>query len=268
MDYGLRGKVVIVTGASKGIGKAIASALAAEGCHVVICSRGKRELELTADEIRSQGGTVLAVTADVTQAADVQRVVEETASQFGTIHIVVNNMGGADGSFLHSFEDISDEQWEEFFSVNLFSAVKMTRSALPYMRRQQWGRIINIASESGIQPDPTGSHYNAAKAALINLSKSLSKAYASEGILSNSVSPAFIRTPAAAAVLEEQAAAQGVSVEEIEELFLQQQRPHIEVGRPGRPEEVAAAVVFLASEQASFINGSNLRVDGGSVASI
>lgn len=109
---------------------------------------------------------------------------------------------------------------------------------------------------------------NEAKAALINLSKSLSKTYVQEGILVNAVSPALIKTAAAAAVLEQQAVAQGVTVQEIEKLFLQQQRPHIELGPPGRPEEVAAAVVFLASEQASFINGGNLRVDGGSVASI
>jgi NAD(P)-dependent dehydrogenase (short-subunit alcohol dehydrogenase family) len=187
-------------------------------------------------------------------------------AHFGTVHVLVNNAGGI-GS-LSTFEELSDDDWANLFNLNLFSAVRITRAVIPFMRKQHWGRILNIASESGIQPDPNMPHYNASKAALINLSKSLSKAYAKDGILVNSVSPAFIKTPLAEQMLADQAKIRRITVEQAEEEFLRQNRPHIELGRAGTPEEVAAAVVFLASESASFINGANLRVDGGSVASV
>jgi NAD(P)-dependent dehydrogenase (short-subunit alcohol dehydrogenase family) len=125
-----------------------------------------------------------------------------------------------------------------------------------------------MASESGIQPDPEMPHYNTSKAAMINLTKSLSKAYAKDGILVNTISPAFIKTPLVEHMLADQAAIKRITVQQAEEEFLCHNRPHIELGRAGKPEEVAAAVVFLASEAASFITGANLRVDGGSVASV
>jgi NAD(P)-dependent dehydrogenase (short-subunit alcohol dehydrogenase family) len=136
------------------------------------------------------------------------------------------------------------------------------------MQRQQWGRIVNISSESGTQPDAFMPQYNASKSALNSLTKSLSKAYAKDGILVNTVSPAFIMTPLVGEFMEQRAQAAGTSRAQAEAEFLAQNRPHIELKRPGRSEEVASAVVFLASEQASFITGTNLRVDGGSVASI
>jgi NAD(P)-dependent dehydrogenase (short-subunit alcohol dehydrogenase family) len=266
MDLGLKEKVVIVTGASKGIGRAIALAFGAERCHVVACARGQQELERLAEEIRAQGGSALAIAANVTNILDVERLVNETVAGFGTIHILVNNTGGIGSG--GAFAELSDEEWLQVFDVNLFSAVKVTRAVLPYMQKQKWGRIINISSESGIQPDPTMPHYNASKAALINLSKSLSKAYARDGILVNTVSPAFVKTPLVEEMLALQAQARGIKAEEMERIFLRENRPHIELGRAGMPEEIAPAVVFLASVQASFINGENLRVDGGSVASI
>lgn len=150
----------------------------------------------------------------------------------------------------------------------LGAAARVTRAALPYMRERKWGRIINVASESGVQPDPFMAHYNASKSALINLTKSLSKAYAAEGILVNAVSPAAIRTPLVEGMFEQAAREQGITTEDAESDFLTQNRPHIEIGRVGEPEEVGAVVAFLASEAASFVNGSNYRVDGGSVASL
>ncbi len=266
MDLGLREKVVLVTGASKGLGKAIAEAFAAEGSRVVLTARGQGDLEQIAQAIHQRGGQALALTADITRAEEVERLVNEVVRHFGTIHVLVNNAGGV-GSF-SAFEELVDDDWVNVFNLNLFSAVRMTRAVLPTMRKQRWGRILNIASESGIQPDANMPHYNASKAALINLSKSLSKAYAREGILVNSVSPAFIKTPLVEQMLAEQARARHITPQQAEEEFLRQNRPHIELGRPGTPEEVAAAVVFIASERASFINGANLRVDGGSVASV
>jgi len=266
MDLGLKEKVVLVTGASKGIGKAIAEAFAAEGSSVVLNARNQQELEQVAQEIQRRGGNALALAADVTNASEIQRLAQQAIARFGTIHVLVNNAGGA-GAFA-SFEELSDEDWINVFNLNVLSTVRLTRAILPYMQKQKWGRIINISSESGTQPDAFMPHYNAAKAAITNLTKSLSKAYAKDGVLVNTVSPAFIRTPLVEQLFAAQAQERGITPQEAEQAFLRQNRPHIELGRPGTSEEVASAVVFLASEAASFINGSNLRVDGGSVASI
>lgn len=265
MDFHLKDKAALITGASKGIGKAIAVTLAREGCRVGISARGESALRETAEEIRAGGGTVHAISADVTHAEDATRLVQETADRFGTIHILVNNAGGI-GSF-SSFDSLSDQDWWDVLNLNVLSTVRVTRAVLPYMQKQRWGRIINIASESGIQPDPLMPHYNASKAALINLTKSLSKAYGKDGILVNTVSPAFIRTPLVNDMLAERAKAKGATVEQAEMDFLREYRPNIVLGRAGTSEETAAVVAFLASEAASFITGSNYRVDGGSVAS-
>lgn len=266
MNLGLQEKVVLVTGASKGLGKAIAEAFAAEGSRVALTARNQRELEQIVQEIQQRDGQAIALAADLTNANTVNYLVAETIAHFGTVHVLVNNAGSI-GRFA-AFEELSDDDWANLFNVNLFSAVRITRAVLPAMRKQHWGRIINMASESGIQPDPEMPHYNASKAAMINLTKSLSKAYAKDGILVNTISPAFIKTPLVEHMLADQAAIKRITVQQAEEEFLCHNRPHIELGRAGKPEEVAAAVVFLASEAASFITGANLRVDGGSVASV
>ncbi len=266
MELGLKGKVAVVTGSSKGIGRSIAEALGREGVQVVINSRNATELAATASEMRNVGATVHAVASDVTDAEGATRPVDEAVRRFGAIHILVNNAGGA-GRF-GSFADLTDEEWLGAFNLNVLSAVRATRAALPHMQKQKWGRIINISSESGVQPDPMMPHYNASKSALNSLTKSLSKAYGKDGILVNTVSPAFIRTPLLDGFLAETAKARGVSVDEAEQVMLREFRPNILLGRAGRPDETAGICVFLASEQASFITGSNYRVDGGSVASL
>ena len=266
MDYGLANKVALISGSSQGIGSAVAAALAAEGCRVVVTARNVRQLAETAEAIRQAGGMVHAVVGDATRGEDIEQVVAETVSHFGSLHILVNNVGGV-GSFA-PFHELTDEDWHRVLELNVMSAVRFTRAALPHMRRQQWGRIINISSESGIQPDPEMAHYNASKAALLVLAKSLSKAYAGDNILVNSVSPAFIRTPLVMAMMQEQARQNGIGVEEAIAGFLREKRPHIELKRAGEEKEVAAVVTFLASEAASFVNGANYRVDGGSVASV
>lgn len=266
MELGLKDKVVLVTGSSKGIGRSIATAFARVGCNVVINGRHAEELDATAAEIRKAGGTVHTVVADVMQAEGARGTVDATVQRFGTIHVLVNNAGGI-GRF-GSFAELTDQEWIDIFNLNVMSAVRITRAALPHMQKQKWGRVINISSESGTQPDPMMPHYNASKAALNNLTKSLSKAYGKDGILVNTVSPAFIRTPLVDEMLGRQAKASGITVDEAERNFLKELRPNIVLGRAGKSHETAGIVVFLASEQATFITGSNFRVDGGSVASI
>jgi 3-oxoacyl-[acyl-carrier protein] reductase len=266
MELGLEGKVVLVTGSSKGIGRSIAAAFVREGCQVAINGRNQKELDAAAVEMRGAKGLVHVVAADVTKADEVKRTVEDTVRRFGTIHILVNNAGGV-GRFA-TFEELTDDEWIDAFNLNVLSAVRATRAALPHMQKQKWGRIINISSESGVQPDPMMPNYNASKSALNSLTKSLSKAYGKDGILVNTVSPAFIRTPLLEGMLEQQARARGITVDEAEQALLREFRPNILLGRAGRSDETAGIVVFLASEQASFITGSNYRVDAGSVASI
>jgi 3-oxoacyl-[acyl-carrier protein] reductase len=266
MELGLKDRVAIVTGASKGLGKAIALELAREGCKAVLCARGEDELEETAGEVR-EFGKALAVVADVTRPEDVENIVGETVDHFGNVDILVNNAGGVGNPA--AFEELSDEEWMEVLDLNLLSAVRLSRAVLPHMREQRWGsHYQNVASESGVQPDPFMPHYNASKAALINLTKSLAKTYGQEGILVNAVSPAFVMTPLVEDMLAEAAQESGGSIEDAEAAFLEESRPHIVVGRSGAAEETAAVVAFLASERASFVTGSNYRVDGGSVASI
>ena len=154
------------------------------------------------------------------------------------------------------------------FALNVMSAVRVSRAVAPKMAERGWGRIINISSESGVQPDPIAVEYAAAKGALNAMTKALSKAYGGRGVLVNVVSPAFIDTPIVRSVLSQMPGGDKLAPDQLAQAYLGGFRPNIVVGRPGRSEEVAAAVVFLASEAASFITGSNLRVDGGSVATL
>ena len=266
MDLALDDKVALVTGGSKGIGYGCAEALAAEGASVSICARHEDELEEAADDLREHGVDVLPVVADLTNDEDIDRLVEETIAHFGNVDILVNNAGtvGEPGGL----DDNSTQEWRNLFELNLFAVVTLTRKIVPHMREQGWGRIINISSENGEQPYPDMMAYSASKGALNNFGKALSKEVAEDGILVNTVSPAFIETPLVNDMMAQMADEQGVSVDEVIQQFLVERRPHIEVGRPGDIDEVGRVVAFLASEHASFVTGSNYRVDGGSVAAL
>ncbi|HWK04718.1 MAG TPA: glucose 1-dehydrogenase [Puia sp.] len=267
MNNSLLGKVALVTGGSKGIGAAAALALSEARAKVAICSRNAEELKETAAAIEAKTGhRVLAVAADVTSQADVERLVQEIISSLGGIDILVNN-AGAIGE-MGSFEDIPTDIYSSVYELNVISMVRLVKAVLPGMKAKKWGRIINLSSENGLQPDPDMMPYNLTKAAIINFTKSLSMSVGAHNILVNTVSPAFIYTPLVADMMKGIATRDNSSPEEALQKFLATKRPHIELKRAGRVEEVGAAIAFLASEQASFITGTNLRVDGGSVASI
>ena len=264
----LTGKVAVVTGASQGIGEAIARGLHHEGAKVALMARTQAKLDQI---VRELGDRAVAVAADVLDAASLFAAIKAAEEQLGPIDIAVNNAGGiitSDGELFRPFEAVSDEDWRGTFELNVMSAVRVSRVLAPKMAERGWGRIINISSESGVQPDPVAVEYAAAKGALNAMSKALSKAYGSRGVLVNVVSPAYIDTPIVRSVLSQMPGGDKLAPDQMFQQFLGQFRPNIVVGRAGRSEEVAAAVVFLASDAASFITGINLRVDGGSVTTI
>jgi 3-oxoacyl-[acyl-carrier protein] reductase len=260
MDLGLGGTVAVVTGASKGIGRAIALELARAGSDLVVNARGRGDLERVAEEIRALGRRAEAVAADVATPAGTTLLVERALAACGRIDVLVNNAGkGAPKPLL----ELTDADWQASFDLNLMSAVRLSLACVPVMRRQGGGRIITISSRVGRQPDPYFAPYAAAKAALINFTKSLANAFSKDGILCNCVVPGLVRTEAVLQAAETSAAATGKTVDEVFAETLRR-RP-IPAGRLGEPDDVAGLVVFLASARASWITGSTFTVDGGIV---
>ncbi|ARS35557.1 SDR family NAD(P)-dependent oxidoreductase [Pontibacter actiniarum] len=266
MDLKIAGRVAVVTGADSGMGLATAKVLAAEGAKVILTDKTDAELQAAADQVRQQAQSaadVVAIQADLTRTEDVQALAEQVKETFGGAHILAHYAGerGAAGDFLK----LTDEDWLDTLNVDLLGAVRVCRAFIPQMQELGWGRVVLVSSENAMQPYEEESPYNAAKAAIVNLAKCLSRAYAHDGLLINCVSPAFIKTPMTDTMMEQKAKERGTSVDETVQWFLENKRPHIKVNRRGRAEEVAAVVAFLCSEQASFVNGSNYRIDGGSV---
>lgn len=260
MELGLKGKVAVVTGASKGIGKAIARSLAAEGSEVVLCGRDKNELSLAAGEIAKLGIKPLTVSVDLMQPPAAKQVILETQERFGRVDILVNNLGGP----LHfaSFMELSDEDWEAELNLDLMVAVRMCREAVPLMKRQGGGRIINIASTSGIEMEAKFPDYRVGKAALIALSKYLSVELAPSRILVNAVCPGAVWTPSWEYEADVLSKKHKIPKEELLEKLKRETDGAIPLGI-GTPEEVARVVAFLASPQVTWMTGSTLRIDGG-----
>ena len=260
MELSLAGRVAVVTGGSKGIGRAIALELAGAGADVVICARGAAALEAVAAEIRSCGRQGEAVRSDVSTPAGTALVLERARARCGRIDVLVNNAGkGTPKRML----ELTEDDWRARFELNFMSAVRLSLGCVPLMRQQGGGRIINISSRVGRQPDPYFAPYAAAKAALINFTKNLANAFSKDGILCNCIVPGLIRTEAVEEAARESARATGKTVDEVFAATLAK-RP-IPVGRMGEPADVAGLVVFLASDRASWITGSTFTVDGGIV---
>lgn len=265
MDLELKGKVAVITGGDSGIGKATAELLAREGAKVTIIDKTSEPLEKAAKEIE-KFGEVFAVQADLTKLEDVETAKRQILERFGTIHILVHAAGITGSS--KEFLELTDADWYETIEIDLMAAVRVCRAFIPSMQKNNWRRVILISSEDAVQPYPEEVPYCAYKAAILNLAKNLSKAYAKDGVLVNSVSPAYIATPMTDAMMEKRSQQMGVSFEKAVSSFLEAERPNIELKRRGKAEEVADAIGFLCSERASFVLGANFRVDGGSVATL
>jgi 3-oxoacyl-[acyl-carrier protein] reductase len=265
MDYGLKGRTAVVTGADSGMGLAVAKMLLDEGTRVLISDKAEDSIAAAGQGLAASG-EVHVVAADLTQNASVERLRDSALERLGQVDILVNAAGVTGPTGL--FHEIDDEAWLGALQIDLMGAVRVVRAFVPHMMERGYGRIVLFGSEDAEQPYPDELPYCAAKAAILNLSKGLSKAYAKHGILVNAVSPAFVATPMTDAMMEKRSKEKGSSFGNAVESFLKEERPTLELQRRGEAEEVAAAVLFLCSRHASFITGSNLRVDGGSVATV
>jgi 3-oxoacyl-[acyl-carrier protein] reductase len=250
MDLGIAGKRALVTGGSRGIGRATALRLAAEGCHVGICGRGAEGVERTVSELSEHGVEAHGVVADVTAAGDIERFVAESAAALGGVDLLVANVGGMAGT---TFLETTPEQWVRTFELNLFHAVRAIHAAVPHMQRRGGGSIVVIASISGWKPGPRA-QYGTAKASEIFLSGSLAWELAPHNIRVNTVSPGSTKFPGGG--WERYQAANA-------DVFSDFEQSEFPRGRLGTPEEIADVVTFVLSERASWINGANIPVDGG-----
>lgn len=265
MDLQLHDKTALITGSSKGIGKAIAMALAREGACVIVHGRDRVQAEHVVNAIIARGGRAHAVLGDLTDDEAVERLVGEAEGFFGAIHILVNNAGGSGPKT--DWRQTSAEGWASTFDRNVLAAVRVSTRLLAGMRQGGWGRVINISSGAATMPPATGPDYSAAKAAMNAMTASMAKAVAAEGITVNAVSPGTIKSARLEEGFREAAAARGIAAkdapwEEIQRVVLPL-FADVPLGRVGELNELADAVAFLASPLAAYITGVNLHVDGG-----
>lgn len=262
MELGIKDKVALVAASSKGLGKAVALRLSREGTKVVICARGKEKLFRTRDEISSETeGLVKAIVADVGKREQVSSMVKQVSDEFGTIDILVCNAGGPPAGLADQF---TPDDYQDALDLNLLSTVRLCYEVFPLMKKQKWGRIINMVSISAKQPIDTLILSNTARAGVLGFSKSLSNQLAPFGITVNSVCPGYTKTERVADLARAFADSGKGSIED----FYRNIENTIPMGRLGTPEEIAQAVAFLASEGAGYITGVALQVDGGYIKAL
>lgn len=263
MDLGLDGRVAIVTGASAGIGRAVAQRLADEGVSVFAVARGAEKLERVVGAIVAAGGQAEAGAFDITDDDAPDAIVAACVERFGRIDILVNNAGGAPPKPL---EALTAEDWNRDLALNFVAPARLAVACAPVLRAAGWGRTVHVASTSARRPDALFAPYSAAKAALVNLSVTLSTALAPHGVTSNALLVGVTETELVRANAEASARERSIAVDEVMARQLHRTAPP--TGRFGTPDETAAAVAFLCSEPASWITGATLAVDGGTLRAI
>jgi 3-oxoacyl-[acyl-carrier protein] reductase len=261
MDLGLRDRACIVTGASRGIGRATAVGLAREGASVVLVGRRQDALADAARACSEAGGAGEAVALDVTSGDAGERVVRACLDRFGRIDVLVN---GAGTSAVRSLEELTDQEWQDQWALHVMGPMRLMRAVAPEMARRGWGRIVNVCSSSGKRPSGTNMAYSVTKAAELSLSRAFADLFAARGVLVNSVSPGPIAGDlwlVSGGLADQQAAARGITREEV----LDGTASRVPIGRLGTEDEIAAVIVFLCSAPASNVAGAAWSVDGGSV---
>ena len=258
MDLGIRGKVAMVAAGSKGLGRASALALAAEGCAVSVCGRDPKTLDKVKADLEVLGGTVVVVTADVSRAEDLARWHGATEAALGPVDILITNTGGPKAAL---FADLTDGDWASGVESTLMNVVRMSRLVLPGMRSRKWGRIVHITSLVAKQPLPLLTISSTLRAGLSGLTRTLAMETAKDGITVNALLPGHVMTDRQTHLAEVKSAADGLSVAE----HLARAAASIPAGRIGNPEEIGAVIAFLCSAPASYLTGQSLLVDGGLV---
>jgi 3-oxoacyl-[acyl-carrier protein] reductase len=257
MDLGLKGKVALVTGGSKGIGKAVAHGLAEEGAKVAICARGQIDLDRAVGDLaKSTGSEVFAVAGDLTTESGVKKIVDATIAKFGRIDILVNNAGAAPGGLLL---DLTEEDWQQALQLKFMGFVRCMKAVIPYMLKQGRGRIVNVVGNDGVKPIGIELTPSAANAADLAVTVALAEQYGRNNICINAINPGPVATERWDGLISGIARVRKISVNEAQE----RAERSIPLGRICTPEEVANVVVFVASDRASFMNGAIITLDGG-----
>lgn len=262
MDLGIKGRTALITGGAGTMGKSVAELLIAEGCHVILTDIDQDKVDEAARELGNNTG---GFAADLSSREGTDAFSEKLTTK-PDILVHAAGITGAKGDPL----EVSEEDFLEALQIDFLSGVRLAKLCIPAMADRGWGRVVYVTSENVAQSYPDEVVYNSAKSALLSFAKGLSMPYAKKGVLVNAVAPAFIETNMTDGMMEQRMEKNDDinSMEEAVETFLEEQRPYLTLGRRGRPEEVAAAIAFLCSERASFVVGSNWRVDGGAVASL
>jgi 3-oxoacyl-[acyl-carrier protein] reductase len=262
MDLGIGGKVALVAASSKGIGRAIAEELAANGAMLVMCARGEKDLRAAAAEVRAASrAEVLEVVADVSKTEDIARVTGAALGKFGRVDILVNNSGGPPAG---AFETFTPQMWSDAYRLLLNSAVEMVRAVLPGMKERRWGRIINVTSIAAKQPVDGLMLSNSLRAAVHGFARTLANEVAPFGITVNNILPGYTRTDRVISLAKQASETKGIPVEQSYKLWEEQ----VPMGRLAEPREIAAMAAFLASERASYITAGSIAVDGGWIRSL
>lgn len=257
MDLGIRGKVALVSAASKGLGRAIAEELAREGASIVMCARGEDALRTARDEIAdTTSADVLAVTGDVSRSEDVAGITRQAIDRFGRVDVLVTNAGGPPAG---NFESLSPEMWQSAVDLTLMSVINLTSSVLPGMKERKWGRIINVTSIAVKQPVEGLMLSNSLRSAVTGFARTLANEVAQHGITVNNILPGYTRTERVGQLSDAAAKRDGIT----RNAALGKWESEIPMRRLGEPRELAALAAFIASERASYITGQSIAVDGG-----